>query len=888
VLLADPGVTEAVAALVAVSGAPEAPRELAAYIVGPAPDDAVVRRLYEQLRERLPSYMVPGYLDVVAALPAMPSGKVDRQRLPAPVNRRPARGLVVAADGDLEEQVREVWAEAFGLRPQALSVEADFFDDLGGHSLLAAQVVSALRARGIGASAAVRDLYGHPTVRGMARRLQPTGAPAAPARPAPLRHGSRRIAAAGAAQGLVIYLLVLLITLPVSYVYTWNDGRVSVEVLLQLMMAILVSYLGIRWVVPVLLARPVAAGIRPGRHRLWGLTYVRLWTLDLLLAIGPMAVLSGSPLMAGYLRLLGARVGPRTTIATGSVSLPTHVDIGADAAVGYGASVRPWRVEHGWVVVEPITVGPHAFVGANTVLEPGSSLRAGAGLGEQSVLEQGETVPPGDRWAGSPAAPVDSLGPTVETMLRGTGRGLSRGWHPQHWLAAVLGVVGLELGAIATIVPSVALVWWALLRWGLLAGLVATVPAGPLYVLTTCAVIALGKRAVLRHAPAGIHPARSGLGIRKWVTDKLLEFSLQFTNSLYSTLYTVPWLRLLGARVGRGAEVSTAAHLDPDLLTLHSDSFVADMASVGAATFANGRMALLPTTVGHRAFVGNAAFVPAGTTLGAGSLVGVQTLPPDEHVPEGTSWLGSPAMHLPLRQSSGAFSEEQTFRPPRKVVAHRLAVEFARATAPASLLGMSVYLYLWVLSTLARGRDLPVPAMVSPLVVMAACAAVIGCCAATKRSIIGTYRPRVEPLWSTFVRRTEFVTGLYEAAAIPAGVGLLVGTPFLPPVLRWFGARIGRRTWIGTTYLTEFDLVDIGDDAMVGAEVSLQTHLFEDRVMKMSVVTVGAGATIGTRAVVLYDAVVGEDVSLGSLSLLMKGEHLMPGSRWRGIPAIAA
>ena len=35
----------------------------------------------------------------------------------------------------------------------------------------------------------------------------------------------------------------------------------------------------------------------------------------------------------------------------------------------------------------------------------------------------------------------------------------------------------------------------------------------------------------------------------------------------------------------------------------------------------------------------------------------------------------------------------------------------------------------------------------------------------------------------------------------------------------------------------------------------------------------------------LYDAVVGDDVSLGPLSLLMKGEHLTPGSRWRGIPA---
>jgi non-ribosomal peptide synthetase-like protein len=435
------------------------------------------------------------------------------------------------------------------------------------------------------------------------------------------------------------------------------------------------------------------------------------------------------------------------------------------------------------------------------------------------------------------------------------------------------------------ILPGVALVWWALLNYGVLAGLIATLAAGPIFVLTVCIVVALGKRLVLPRAPVGVHPVRSWLGMRKWITDKLLEFSLLFTNSLYATLYTVPWLRLLGARVGPRAEVSTAAHLDPDLLTLGRESFVADMASVGCATFANGRMAFLPTEIGSRAFVGNASFVPAGTQIGADALVGVSTVPPYGGVPDGTSWLGSPAMHLPQRQDSGTFAEHETFTPPRSVVAHRLAIEFFRATLPAALLGVSFYLYLLTLSYLASGNDLPIPAFTSPFVAIAFAVAVIGYCAATKRNLIGTYTPRVEPLWSTFVRRAEFVTGLYEAAAVPAGVGMLVGTPFLPPVLRWFGVDVGRRTWIGTTYLTEFDLVRIGDDATVGTESSLQTHLFEDRVMKMSYVTIEPGATVGTRAIVLYDSVVGEDVSLGSLSLLMKGEHLPSGTRWHGIPA---
>ncbi|MET7401210.1 non-ribosomal peptide synthetase, partial [Dactylosporangium sp. NPDC005572] len=192
VLLADDGVTEAVVAL-------SEAKELAAYVVAPAVDPDLVHRLFDQLQDKLPAYMVPGYLDIVAELPAMPSGKVDRKRLPAPVNRRPVRtaGEFVVAEGELEQQVRAAWAEAFGIPPDKLSAEADFFIDLGGHSLLAARVVSTLRERKVGVSPAVRDLYDHPTVRGMAKRLAAAGrapGPAAPPRPAPLRHGSRRSA----------------------------------------------------------------------------------------------------------------------------------------------------------------------------------------------------------------------------------------------------------------------------------------------------------------------------------------------------------------------------------------------------------------------------------------------------------------------------------------------------------------------------------------------------------------------------------------------------------------------------------------------------------------------------------------------------------------------
>lgn len=587
--------------------------------------------------------------------------------------------------------------------------------------------------------------------------------------------------------------------------------------------------------------------------------------------------------MGPYLRLLGARIGPDTTIATGLIGLPALLRIDRDAAIGYGAVLRPWQVADGWVTIAPITIGERAFVGANAVCEPGACLGPGSALGEQSVAGPDDPVPAGARRAGSPARPVTSLSPSVEAML-GT-RGETDRWQPRQLLAVLLGLVLLEAAAVAAVLPSVSLLWWAWLHGGPAAGLAAAVLSGPVFVITVCLTVAVGKRMVLPRTPPGTHPARSALGVRKWIADKLLEHSLIFTNSLYATLYTAPWLRLLGARIGRRAEVSTVSHIDPDLLTLGDGSFVADLAGIGVASFAADRMTFEPTEVGERSFIGNAALVPAGTRLGSGCLIGVGTVPPTDRVPADSTWLGSPALRLPVRQASGTYPERLTFSPSRKAVLGRLAIEFFRTTMPASVLAISACLYLLALADAAHRTGPLVPLLVSPLLAMGAALAVIAYCVLAKWVVAGRYRPRIEPLWSLFVRRTEFVTGLFEAAAIPIGVGLLVGTPFLPPVLRRFGARIGRRTWIGTTFLTEFDLVEVGDDAEIGMHVSLQSHLFEDRVMKMSTVTVGPGASIGPRTVVLYDTVVGADVRLGALSLVMKGERLTSGTNWQGLPA---
>ncbi|MFI8007291.1 amino acid adenylation domain-containing protein [Streptomyces sp. NPDC086010] len=157
-LLARPGVTAACAAIRGDA--------LVAYAVTgePAPRATDLR---DALAETLPHHMVPGTVVVLDALPLLPNGKADRRALPDPAPDTAGPGRFTFQ----EDLLAGIFADVLD-RPRV--GPHDSFFDLGGHSLLAMRVVSRVRTV-LGTEIAVRTLFDHPTVAGLARVLDGPG-----------------------------------------------------------------------------------------------------------------------------------------------------------------------------------------------------------------------------------------------------------------------------------------------------------------------------------------------------------------------------------------------------------------------------------------------------------------------------------------------------------------------------------------------------------------------------------------------------------------------------------------------------------------------------------------------------------------------------------------
>jgi non-ribosomal peptide synthetase-like protein len=862
---------------------------------GPTVDAAELRHA---LSKRLPPYMVPSHVELVDELPRLSSGKVNARALrelplhvqASPSSARPRTPEEAALYAALEKL----------LPGSAVQPEADFFEDLGGHSLIAARLVSMLRRDGRYARLSVHDIYRERRLSGIAQAMARVQADNATAEPVAERVAvsPRRHFLCGLAQAVVIPMFVMLHIadwLAPFFVYHYHTGDPGDSIPLAILWSLSAFILAeiAKFVVAIAGKRLLAGRLRPGVYPLWGLAYFRWWLAGRFTELPDVHLLASTPWMGLYLRALGARVGRDVVVDVVSMSVPELVTIGDGASIGSVVNLENARVEGGQLRVGAIAIGRDAVVESSAVLEDDTLVGDGARLKGQSALAAGRTIPPGEVWEGSPARPV--------------GRGNASVPPPKPVSSARRGLmaIGYAVTALAVSVlfflptfPAFLLIDWIdantvdivsyrlhpLLAFGAI--FLIAIPASAVFVGLTLLVAATLNR-LLPRQQAGTFSIDSFAFWRKRLTSLVVESSLRSLHGLYASVYAAPWLRLLGARVGRHAEVSTAEGMVPQLLQLGDDSFIADGAILGDEEVTGGWMTLQATSIGNRSFIGNGAYVPDGAVIPEDVLIGVQSkAAPNDDLSPGQTWLGSPAILLPAREQLHGFEESLTFRPSAARQLARGIVEALRILLPLALVIAAGYLIVVLVMPLAEkddwGREVPFALAIAGCLFGLASYLVV---VLLKWLLIGHYRPSARPMWTPFVWRSEAITNLYESLAVPNLLNTLLGTPMLPWALALLGVRIGRRVWLNTTDITEFDCVSIGDEAELNAFCGPQTHLFEDRIMKIGRVVIGARVTVGARTIILYDTQVGDGARLGPLTLVAKGEHLPAATAWEGSPA---
>jgi len=871
--------------------------QLVAFLVPAAGQTLQVTALRQALSLTLPSYMVPAVFEVLPELPRLPSGKIDRKKL-----QPSAQSLtqVAASSEPRNEDEVALWAALQRIVPgQSLRPEADFFTDLGGHSLLAARLVSLLRQQPAYASLSVGDLYRERTLEKFSAILRQ--------RRTHLQEKKKSVRLpvngwrhfwCGLAQACCLPFIVLwhmASWLAPFFTYHFNTGEpgdsIPVAVAWSLTVFILVEILS--FIIAILGKRLLVGNLKPGRYPLWGGTYFRFWLSEKLSTLAPIRLFHGTPWLNLYLRLLGAKIGRHVFIDNIIVAVPELLTIEEGADLGSAVIISNARVSQGYLIVGPVRIGQGALVESNTVLENHTCVGAKARLEAMSCLAEGVQIPAGETWAGAPARATSRL--TEVLPPRPTSSFVRQIW---LYTFFALGGFGIACLFFLPVFPVFMLIdaldahyfdifeedVGSFFSFGFF--FLLSIPASALLVLLTTTLTGLLRKILLPTQVVGRWPIQSGAYLRKWLITRILDASLETLHGLYASVFAATWLRLMGAKVGRHTEVSTATGVIPDLLTLGHDSFVADGVMLGDEEQRGGWMTLKPTVIGNRSFLGNGAYVPDGSVVPDDMLIGVQTrTPPNEAMKPGQVWMGSPALLLPAREGDLGFNASLTFRPSKLRWLSRAFVETLRIVLPMSFVIATGYLIVqetipyaeeeqWGMMTLALALAGCLYGISSFLLVVA-----------LKWLCIGKYIPTARPMWSPFVWISEAVTNVYESLAVPNFLDFLRGTPLLPWALKLLGVKVGQRTFLDTTDMTEFDCVTIGDDCELNYSCGPQTHLFEDRVMKIGHVIIGHRVSVGAASTILYNTEIGDDVQLGSLTLVAKGERLPAQTAWEGAPA---
>jgi non-ribosomal peptide synthetase-like protein len=850
-----------------------------------------------------------------------------------------AAALAPAEEATAQVQVHDRLAEVLAgvLDIEHVPVDANFFQDLGADSLVMAKFCARVRKQPDLPPVSIKDVYRTPTISALASALAPAEpVPSIPpvvastltlrsagpeASPAPVPkatsaneagRGRHRALPAGriaatTTEYVTCGMLQVLIFLAYTYVFglifengldwVWAGNGLLDQYLRSAGFG--TSTFVAMCTLPILVKWVLIGRWKPQEIRIWSLAYVRFWLVKTLVVANPLVLFAGSPLYLLYLRALGARVGKGAVVFTRHMPVCTDMlTIGEHTVIDKDSFLSGYRAINGVIQTGYVSIGENVLIGEKAVLDIDTSLGDGAQLGHASSLHEGQAVPAGESWNGSPAgrtstdyrmvppAPCGTIRRVRYTVLQLANRLLITVPVASTGLALVVVDVPWTREIFET--PGLSLASWSFLStvlWLSLALFIGAVIVSLIFVMTVPRLLNLALKPDRVYPLYGIHYVMHRAIGR--ITNRKFFHEL-FGDSSFIVHYLLSLGYRLSPVVQTGSNFGTEVkHDNPYLSAVGRGTVVAAGLSFINANYSSTSFSVSRSTIGANSFLGNDIVYPPQGKVGENCLIATKALVPiDGEVREGVGLLGSPAFEIPRTvQRDSVFirmAHDEEF--PRRLAAknrHNLV------SMALFLLSRGFYTFVVLLFSLSavdlfhQFRAFAIMGL--PIVMLVFTVLYFAFVERASTGFRGV-RPKHCSIYDIDFWRTERFFKLCARSNVHR---LLIGTPFKGLFWRLVGVRVGKRLFDDGAGMSEKNIVTLGDNVILNAGSYIQCHSQEDYAFKSDATIIGSGCTLGVATMVHYGVTMGDGAVLAPDSFLMKGEEVPAFERWGGNPAEA-
>ncbi|KAJ7870970.1 acetyl-CoA synthetase-like protein [Mycena olivaceomarginata] len=373
----------------------------------------------------------------------------------------------------------------------------------------------------------------------------------------------------------------------------------------------------------------------------------------------------------------------------------------------------------------------------------------------------------------------------------------------------------------------------------------------------------------------------SGYYLRYWIVNQALLISGRGIFSMHPSL-EILYYRLLGARVGKGVKISKQAKLgEYDLLTFEDGCIVDNALIRGFCVEREGFFTLDRVSIGRYATVNTYTQISPGAAIPDGAVYGPHASSHDGSAPEGFAAFNRPMIpepnlllklfvawpvilfvyfvsYIPWFSAVWLMMYETDILKDNLNALESVVVWFATPQRVS----------YHALSRIVR-------ALVTPLLQLALGILVKRMFGLNKATSIFSQPSQLALLRRYINSHTLSKSALRSAFSI-------LGTHYevVSIVYRAMGAKIGRRVyWPGSgIFCLDPELLEIGDDVVFGS----RSEVFTTDRLGTAKVTVGNGAMIADRVVLLPGVKIGKFTVMGSGALALRDTEYKDGSTWLG------